>query len=50
VLVETAAEELRIDDPDQVALYHRLTDRLWTVAVEGAEVRSLLARVAADIG
>lgn len=46
VLVETAAEELRITDPDQVALYNRLTDRLWTVAIEGDEARSLLSRIA----
>jgi transcriptional regulator with XRE-family HTH domain len=46
VLVETVAEELRIDDPDQVALYRRLTDRLWTVAVEGDEARGVLTRLA----
>ena len=49
VLVETVSEELRIEDPDQVALYRRLTDRLWTVAVDGDAARTLLARVAADL-
>lgn len=46
VLVETAAEELRIEDPDHVALYQRLTDRLWSVAVEGDEGRQLLMEFA----
>lgn len=49
VLVETVSDELRIDDPDQVAVYHRLSDALWTVAVEGDEARALLTRVAATL-
>ena len=49
VLVETAAEELRIEDPDQVALYQRLTDRLWSAAVEGDEARGVLARIASTL-
>jgi len=46
VLVETVSEELRIVDPDQVSIYHRLTDRLWTVAVEGDEARTLIRHIA----
>lgn len=49
VYVETVSQELRIIDPEQVALYHRLTDRLWTGAMEGDDARALLARIAADL-
>lgn len=49
VLIETVSEELRIVDPDQIALYHRLTDRLWSVAVDGDAARTRLARIAADV-
>lgn len=49
VLVETVSDELRIDDPDQVAIYRRLLDRLWTAALEGEDARALLARVAATL-
>jgi len=44
VLVETVTEELRVSDPEQVAVYERLTDRLWTAAIEGVDARALLAR------
>lgn len=47
VLVETITAELRIRDADQVAIYNTLTDRLWSVALEGQEARALLARIAA---
>jgi transcriptional regulator with XRE-family HTH domain len=46
VLVETVSEELRVIDPEQVAIFHRLTDRLWSVAVEGDAARTLLADIA----
>jgi transcriptional regulator with XRE-family HTH domain len=46
VLVDTMTSELRIVDPDQVAAYNRITDRLWPVAVEGDDARALLARLA----
>ncbi|SFP07705.1 Helix-turn-helix domain-containing protein [Amycolatopsis arida] len=46
VFVETITDELRIRDPEQVAIYNTLTDRLWSAAVEGEAARSLLARVA----
>lgn len=42
VFVEHASIELRIDDPDQVAIYTRLTDRLWTVAAEVQVARTIL--------
>lgn len=46
VLVETVSDELRIEDPDQVAIYRRLLDRLWSVAVEGDQARAVLRAVA----
>lgn len=49
VLADTLSSELRITDPEQVALYHRVVDRLWPVAVEGEEARSLLVRIASDV-
>ncbi|WP_433870314.1 helix-turn-helix domain-containing protein [Saccharopolyspora sp. CA-218241] len=48
VQVEHVTAELTIDDPDQVATYHRLTDRLWQVACEGSAAREVLNRVAAE--
>lgn len=46
--VEHVSAELTIDDPDQVAIYHRLMDRLWQVACEGDEARAVLQRIAAE--
>lgn len=46
VTIELVHAELRITDPEQVAIYNKLTDRLWTVAVEGDEARKLLLRLA----
>lgn len=45
VIVEWLGAEQEITDPDQVAVYHEVTDLLWTAAVEGDEARSLLLRV-----
>lgn len=42
VFVEHAAGELRIDDADQVAIYNRLADALWTVADEGDDARNII--------
>lgn len=42
VLVETVAGELTITDPDALALYNRLTDRLWAVAAENEAARAVL--------
>ena len=42
VFVEHASGELRIDDHEQVAIYNRLTDRLWTVAHEGDTARVII--------
>lgn len=46
VSIETTTTESDIDDPDQVATYHRLTDRLWTVAAEDDAAREILRRAA----
>ncbi|MDR7302237.1 helix-turn-helix domain-containing protein [Haloactinomyces albus] len=48
VMVEQVSNELTIDDPEQVAIYHRLTDRLWKTAAEDDEARSLLQRISAE--
>ena len=45
VIVEWLGAEEQVTDPDQVAVYHEVTDRLWTAAVEGDEARALLLRV-----
>jgi transcriptional regulator with XRE-family HTH domain len=45
VLVESVTAELRITDPDQLATYHRLTDRLWTTAAEAEEAQALLRKL-----
>jgi transcriptional regulator with XRE-family HTH domain len=48
-LVENIGAEIRINDADEVAIYHKLTDRLWTVAAERDDARALLSRVAANV-
>ncbi|WAL67170.1 helix-turn-helix transcriptional regulator [Amycolatopsis cynarae] len=48
VAVETTTTELMIDDPEQVATYHRLADRLWKAAAEGDEAREILLRLAEE--
>lgn len=50
VLVENITAEIRITDEAEVAIYDRLTDRLWTVAAEGDEARALLSRAASEVG
>jgi hypothetical protein len=44
VLVENISAEVRITDPEQVAIYERLTNRLWAIAVEDDHARELLTR------
>jgi transcriptional regulator with XRE-family HTH domain len=46
VLIETLGDERRIIDPEQVELYRQVADRLWKVACEGEQARSLLLRLA----
>lgn len=46
VYIELVSEEIRVKDPDQVAIYRRMLDALWTVAVEGDDARALLLRLA----
>ncbi|MGW5050122.1 helix-turn-helix domain-containing protein [Actinokineospora sp. NPDC004072] len=45
VIVETSDTELVVHDADDLALYHRMTDALWTVAVEGQAARELIRRI-----
>jgi transcriptional regulator with XRE-family HTH domain len=47
VQVEINHQEVTVVDPDDVAVYLRLQEALWSVAVEGAEAR-VLARAAVD--
>ncbi|GAB3437560.1 helix-turn-helix domain-containing protein [Actinophytocola sediminis] len=44
VIVETTDSEITEEEPEDVALYHRIMDELWTVAVEGDAARALLLR------
>ncbi|MEU6641982.1 Scr1 family TA system antitoxin-like transcriptional regulator [Saccharomonospora sp. NPDC046836] len=46
VTIEVNHTDVIATDPDDVALYRALTDRLWDVAAEGDDARTLLARVA----
>jgi hypothetical protein len=50
VFIENITAEVRVTDESEVSIYNTLTDRLWTVAVEGADARALLARIAANLG
>jgi transcriptional regulator with XRE-family HTH domain len=50
VSFESVSGSQRTTDADEVALYAKLLDRLWTVAVEGDEARAVFARVAAVFG
>ncbi len=45
VLVETINTEMSITDADELALYNRWFDALWSAAVDGAQARSLLRRL-----
>ncbi|HEX3779921.1 MAG TPA: helix-turn-helix transcriptional regulator [Pseudonocardiaceae bacterium] len=49
VFIENITAEVRVVDEVDVAVYHRLADALWTVAVEGDEARALLSHVARDL-
>lgn len=42
VMVETVAGEITTPEPDEVDLYRKLTSRLWSVAAEGADARTVL--------
>jgi transcriptional regulator with XRE-family HTH domain len=44
-LVENITAEIRIEDASEVAIFHTLTDRLWKVAAERDDARSVLGRV-----
>ncbi|WP_034268556.1 helix-turn-helix domain-containing protein [Haloechinothrix halophila] len=45
VMVETLTFERRITDPDEVQTYIDYTDRLWKVAAEGDDARTILTRL-----
>lgn len=49
VFVELVSSEVRVTDQAEVAIYHRLTDRLWEAAAEGEQARLVLARIAVDV-
>lgn len=46
VIVELNHTELAVTDPDEVAVYRRITDLLWTGAAEGEQARTLLGTIA----
>lgn len=45
VSIEKVSGEDRETDPEQVAIYERLTDRLWSVALTGDEARAALLAI-----
>ncbi|MGH3467816.1 MAG: helix-turn-helix domain-containing protein [Thermocrispum sp.] len=47
VVVEINHTEVATADPDDLALYRRITDQLWSVAAEGDDARAILARLLA---
>jgi transcriptional regulator with XRE-family HTH domain len=49
VFVEIVNTEVDTNDPDDVDLFDRLLDKLWTVAAEGDEARRLLIQVSTDL-
>lgn len=49
VLIENLHREESVEQPDDVALYNRMADALWTVAVEQDEARAILLRVMNDL-
>lgn len=46
VTVETNDSEITTDDPADLALYNRLMDQLWTVAVTGDDARAVILECA----
>jgi hypothetical protein len=50
VLVETLHREASTDDPDDIALYGRIADAFWSVAATGDKARTIITRIAADLG
>ncbi|AOS65540.1 DNA binding protein with helix-turn-helix domain [Actinoalloteichus hymeniacidonis] len=48
-MVETVTGELKITDPDELALYVRVWERLWLIAVEGEHARQILNRHVEDL-
>jgi hypothetical protein len=49
VTVEINHTEVPVTDPEDVVLYERITEGLWSVAVEGGEARGVLASLAANL-
>ena len=49
VLVETVNAELAIREPEDVALYARLFEMFWDVALQGEQASALITRIALDL-
>jgi transcriptional regulator with XRE-family HTH domain len=49
VAVEINHTEVVVTDPEDIALYERITENLWSVAVEGDEARGVLGRIASQL-
>ncbi|RZQ59854.1 helix-turn-helix domain-containing protein [Amycolatopsis suaedae] len=49
VLVEVFHAEASTEQPDDVALYHRIADQLWPLAATGADARAIVRTVLADL-
>jgi transcriptional regulator with XRE-family HTH domain len=50
VMVEVHHTEIATTDPDDVALYNRIVDQLWTAAVEGDDARALILGHLSQLG
>lgn len=48
VEIEVNHTELVTDDPDDVELYRRINDELWSVALEGDEAKAALMRILSE--
>ena len=49
VFVEIHHTEVVTRDAEDVALYNRIVDALWSVAVEGDEARGVLTRISGQL-
>lgn len=48
VIIETTDAEITAENPDDLALYHRVMDELWTVAAENEQSRAIITRCASE--
>jgi hypothetical protein len=49
VLVETVTAELGVRDAEDIALYTKLFEAYWAIAVHGEEASALITRIALEL-